>query len=270
MSLSFRDDFTAGRMDLDRFIELAYELRLDGLDVHAGAFASTEPDYLRDVRMRALKRGLSLGYIGVSNDFGKPQEQLDNQVRMTERWIDVAAFMGVPLVRVFAAYVQGDDTRESVWNRMMPCLRQVVEYGRKKGIVVGLQNHNHRNITRTGRDVRRIIEEIDNPYLSHILDTGQYVGSKGASGATDLDSETELYESISETAPLALHVRCKFYRIGSGSERWLDYPKILQILDEVGFNGWLSVVYEGWASEPAETAVPKCVDYLRQLTAHRK
>ena len=77
MSLSYNDEFGAGQLDLEGFIERAYELRLDGIDIHTRAFASTEPDYLRSIRMQALKRGLALSYIGVSSNFGKPQEQLD-------------------------------------------------------------------------------------------------------------------------------------------------------------------------------------------------
>ena len=68
-------------------------------------------------------------------------------------------------------------------------------------------------------DVRRIIDGVDNPYFSHILDTGQYVGSPGASGARGTeDPSLNFYGSIEETAPLAVHVRCKIYRIQSGTE----------------------------------------------------
>ena len=43
MSLSYKDLFAAGAMDLEGFIDRAYELKLDGIDVHTGAFASKEP-----------------------------------------------------------------------------------------------------------------------------------------------------------------------------------------------------------------------------------
>ena len=267
MSLSYKDEFASGQLDLEQFIGRAWELNLDGIDIHTRAFASTDPDYLRDIQLRSLKRGLPLGYIGVSNDFGKPAEQLAEQIELTRKWIDVADFMAVPIVRVFAANVTGDDTQEAVWDRMTCCLKEVAEYGRRKGVVVGLQNHNHRNITRTGKDVRRIIDEVDNPYLSHILDTGQYVGSPGASGATERDSESDLYESIAETAPLAMHVRCKIYRIQSGREQWLDYKRIFRVLRNIKYNGWVSVVYEGQEAEAEATAVPKAVKYLRWLIA---
>ena len=268
MSLSYKDQFGAGVLDLEGFIDRACDLRLDGIDIHTRAFTSTEADYLRGIRMRALSKGLALSYIGVSSNFGVAPEELEGQVTTAKEWIDVADFMGIPLVRVFAAWVPEGQTEESVWARMIACLQEVAEHGQQKGVVVGLHNHNHGCVTRTGKDVRRIIDEVDNPYFSHILDTGQYVGSPGASGARGKeDPALDFYGSIAETAPLAVHVRCKIYRIQGGEEEWLDYPRIFDILRGVDFNGWLSIVYEGQDVEEEAVAVPKAVTYLRRLMA---
>lgn len=268
MSLSYKDEFAANKLDLEQFIERAYQLGLDGIDIHTRAFASLDPAYLRRIRMQAFRRGLALSYIGVSSNYGKPQDELAAEVATTKEWIDVAAFMGIPLVRVFAAWIPEGDREEDVWARMMPCLEEVAAYGEEKGVVVGLHNHNHGCVTRTGKDVRRIIESVNNPYFSHILDTGQYVGSPGASGQRGHeDPALNFYGSIEETAPLAVHVRCKIYRVQSGVEEWLNYPRIFEILQGVNYNGWLSVVYEGQDVEAEATAVPKAVRYLRGLMA---
>ena len=40
MSLSYKDEFGADILDLEQFIERAYQLRLDGIDLHTRAFAS--------------------------------------------------------------------------------------------------------------------------------------------------------------------------------------------------------------------------------------
>ena len=266
MSLSYKEQFEAREMDIRRFIDRASELRLEGVEFHTRAFESVAPAYLREVRMRCLKRGLTISYIGVSNDFGRPQAELPGVVAEVKHWVDVAAFMGVPLVRIFAAWVRDGSTEEEVWERMMPCMHEVAVYGEEKGVVLGLHNHNHGCVTRTGGDVRRILETVNNPYLSHILDTGQYVGSPGASGAEGReDPALDFYGSIAETAPLAVFVRAKIYRIQTGVERWLNYPRIFEILNSVNYNGFVSVVYEGQAVEAEESAVPKAVNYLRQF-----
>lgn len=266
MSLSYKDQFGDGKLDLPGFIDKAAALRLDGIDIHTRAFASEDPAYLRDIHMRCLKRGLAISYLGVSNNFGRPQGELPDVVADVEHWIDVAEFMGVPLVRIFAAWIPEGEPEERVWARMIPCMQEVAEYGEKKGVVLGLHNHNHGCVTRTGKEVRKILERVDNPYLSHILDTGQYIGSPGASGQRGKeDPALNFYGSIAETAPLAVHVRAKIYRITTGEEAWLNYPRIFEILNGVNYNGWVSIVYEGQDAEAEETAVPKAVNYLRQF-----
>ena len=122
MSLSYKDEFAANKLDLEQFIERAYQLGLDGIDIHTRAFTSLDPAYLRSIRMQAFRRGLALSYIGVSSNFGKPQDELAAEVSTAKEWIDVAAFMGIPLVRVFAAWIPEGDSEEDVWARMMPCL----------------------------------------------------------------------------------------------------------------------------------------------------
>jgi len=265
MSLSYRPNFSDGRLGFEKFIDTAYELGLDSISPHTSAFDSTDEAYLRDIRMRCLKRGLVITYIGISNNFGKPEPELPAEVEKVKEWIDVAARMGVPMVRNFAAWSRQDEDEEVIWKRMIDCMKEVADYGAEKGVIIGLQNHNHGCLTRTGDDVVRIIKEVDNPYFSHILDTGQYVGSPGASGSGGKeDTSLGLYNSIETSAPYAMHVRAKIYRIQTGVEEWLDYPRIFEILKKVDYNGFVSVVYEGWQVEDAATAVPKAVKYLRE------
>ena len=56
-SLCYRDTFNAGEIDLFGMIDKAKEYRLDGIDIHFAHFASTERDYLEDVRMACLRNG---------------------------------------------------------------------------------------------------------------------------------------------------------------------------------------------------------------------
>ena len=76
------------------------------------------------------------------------------------------------------------------------------------GLPIGLQNHNHGALLRTGDEVVRFVKAVDHPNLTFILDTGQWAGSRGASAppAADLKNPSAL-ESIRQTASLARHVR---------------------------------------------------------------
>ena len=259
MSLSFQD------MKIEEFIQTVYDLGLDVIEFHSRAFASTDPDYLREIKRQCMKHGLPIGYLGISNSFGKPEAELPEEVDLVKEWIDVAAFMGIPLVRIFAAYLPpGVEDEAPFWPPMIRCMKEVAVYGAEKGVMVGLQNHNHNNLTHTGEEVLRILREVNHPYFSHILDTGQYVGSPGASGQRGKpDPRYDFYGSIEQTAPYAVYVRTKLYRMETGEEAWLDYPRIFRILKGVGYNGCLSIVYEG--EEESLQAIKKGVTYLRSL-----
>ena len=140
---------------------------------------------------------------------------------------------------------------------------------------VAVQNHNHGSFTATGRDVLKLADAVG-PRLSHVWDTGQYVGSPGADihvagqltmeGAVpehDRPAREELYESLQQTVHLVTHVRAKIYWIETGEERWMDYPRIFAILREAEYNGFCSLVYEG--AEDSEPAIARAVTYLRRF-----
>jgi sugar phosphate isomerase/epimerase len=269
LSLSFKPEFAAKQMDDLKFIDLCSMLDLDGVDFNLSSLASLEKDHLKKIKKTCLERGLSIACLGVSNDFGRAAEDQDAVHKQVREGIDTAQFLGAPVVRLFAGYVRTGHTKDAVWKRTVEGLKRAAAYGEKAGVMVALQNHNHTNIAGTGEDVARLLKDVDHPWCAHILDTGQYLGSPGASGAqAGDDRKHDVYKSIEKTAPLAVFVRAKLYRIRSGKEEWLNYERIFKILRSVKYRGFVCLVYEGWKDLDAMHAVPKGVKFLRShLTA---
>ena len=266
-SLSYSDTFNAGKINLLGIIEKAAEYRMDGVDLHYAHFKSTEDDYLEQIKQACLNHGLHMCYIGVSNNFGKTGEELRDQIDLMKKWIDVASRMGIPMVRAFGSWLPEGETEEDAWPRLVDSTKEISEYGQSKGVIVGLHNHNHGCIPATGDQVIRLLDDVNNPYYSHILDTGQYRGSPGASFGErgKEDPKWNFYGSIKTSAPRAVHVRAKIYRIASGKEVWLDYDRIMPIIKSVGFNGWMSIVFEGQDELDEPSAVPLANSYIRSL-----
>jgi sugar phosphate isomerase/epimerase len=265
LSLSFKPEFAARTMDDLKFIEFCAQQQLDGVDLNMTSLHSLEKEHLKTIKKVCLQHGLTIACVGISNNFGRPaaeQEQVQQQIRLG---IDTAQYLGSPVVRLFAGYVAKGDSREAVWKRTVEGLKRASDYAAKAGVVAALQNHNHNNVAATGDDVVRLLKEVNHPWCSHILDTGQYLGSRGASGAaaaTDV-AKHDVYQSIERTAPLAVFVRAKLYRIRNGKEEWLDYDRIFPILRKAKFNGFVCLVYEGWDDLDAPHAVPLGVKFLR-------
>jgi len=246
MSLSYQRAFRAGQMDFFSYIQACRDLNLDGVDLHGYHFASTERDYLWQIKKACMQRGLSITCVSIPNNFALAFDALPAELEKTRRLIDAAAFLGAPLVRVFAGW---SDTKDAgTWGRVVSCLRESAAYGESKGIVVALQNHNHNGVAALGKDVLRLLADVAHANLSHVLDSGQYL---------------DLYDSLVMTADRAVHVRCKIYEIETGEERKLDYGRIFAILRGVNYNGFLSIVYEG--AEDEQAAVRKAVPYLRRF-----
>jgi sugar phosphate isomerase/epimerase len=268
-SLSYRKAGPDGLVDLNEVMDLATKLRLDGVDLEARQFASTEPTYLEDLRMSAFRRGLAINYLGVRSDFGCTGVALRTEIYRVKEWIEVASVMRVPLIRVIGAQVPKGETEEQVWPRLRASFQEITEHGRRHGVRVGLHNHNHGAIPATGKQILRLLSEIDDPYLQHILDTGQFRGSPGASGQgqtrVERGASEELYEHIETSISRAVVIRTKFYRNGDGVERWLDYDRIFRTIKASGFNGPLSIVYEGHDVLGEEVAIPNAVSELRSL-----
>jgi sugar phosphate isomerase/epimerase len=270
LSLSFKPEFASRQMDDLTFIDLCAQLTLDGVDFNMNSFQSLEQDHLKKIKKTCLERGLSIACVGVSNDFGRPTEEQEAVLKQVRQGIDTAQFLGAPVVRLFAGAVKTGQPREEVWKRAVEGLRQSAEYGEKAGVVVALQNHNHNNLAATGDDVVRLLDDVNHPWCKHILDTGQYLGSPGASGAQPEDARRyDVYKSIARTAPLAVYVRAKLYRLKDGKEEWLDYERIFKILGDAKYNGFVSLVYEGWQDRDATHAVPLGVKFLRGFVARQ-
>lgn len=245
MSLSYSRTFESGRMDLFTYIEEARRLELDGVDLYGAHFASRDPAYLRQVKRACLTRGLTIACVSIPNNFALPPQELPAQLERTRDLIDLAQYLAAPVVRVFAGNGAQD---EGTWGRVVDCLRQAAAYGEDRGVAVGLQNHNHAGVAATGETVLALLRDVAHPNLVHVLDTGQFL---------------DPYTSIPMTVAHAVHVRTKIYEIETGEERRLDYTRIFSMLRSAGYNGFLSIVYEG--TEEDLLAVEKAVRYLRQM-----
>ena len=127
---------------------------------------------------------------------------------------------------------------------MINSLTQIVDYAEEIGIVLGLENHNHKGFTKAGDDILKIIEQVNSKWLRFLLDTGNFVDG---------------LPSIEKTAHLAVHVHARLANLDKGGEE----KEILDILNRVKYRGFLSIEYEG--EEDELSAVPRRVKFLKDI-----
>ncbi len=232
----------------ERHVEFARELRLDGIDFNIQGLMSSSPDYLRQIKLQCLKAGLYIGYILSGVSLVGPEDERSARMARARTDVDVASYMGAQMVHVFARHKWPNtvEEQESLWGPMIADFKEICDYAAEKGVILGFQNHDHGSFAMTADQVLRILRETYRENLTFIMDTGQWLGSVGGSPRGWRDINVDIYKDYMErTAPHASYVRAKIYKIDNGWEEWLDYPRILKILQAVEFNGSMSIVFEG-------------------------
>ena len=255
---------------IESVIELAYALKLDAVDLHLSGM-SRDPDYLRWIKGLCLRYGLSIGYTG-GGSFVGPVEEAEKRMAQGKADVDTTAFLGAQLLRVFARHKWPDtiEEQEALWRPMIASFQELSDYASEKGVSVGLQNHDNGSFAMTADQMLRILRETDRENFRFVMDTGQWKGAIGSHPRGEFDPHVDLYQDYLEpTAPYATYVRAKIYKIDDGREEWLDYARILQILQAVHFNGTIGLVFELGDRNPCapDECIRMAVQHLREVIA---
>ena len=266
-ALSFHDIYGNGDDCIHAAADMAAELGLAGVDIEDRLLTSYEPAYLQELAHSIESRGVTFGYAGVIVQFKEPVSSIPDELDRTRTLIDAAPHLGIGAIRLPGNGVVNGQTLEFTFGEVRKKFQTICDYAVEAGIKVFLHNHNHSSTPSTGVQVLKMLNEIDSPALSYVLDTGQFQGSPGSSGrgSPANEAEEQLYESIEMCAPRAGMVRAKFYFATAGEEQWLDYSRIVRTLKNAKFEGPISVVYEARGDMLSKDALPAAVKYLTTL-----
>ncbi len=263
LSLSYQNQFKAGKMDLPGFIRTARSLGLDGVDLHMQHLKSFDRIYLKQLRRLCLDNGLSVPSFPVSTEFGQFPERINAEIEKCRVGMETGLFLGAPLVRVFVGSTPAGGNAEEAFKRGVDALRRCAEIGADLGMVVALQNHS--GLTSTGDDMLRFHKAVNHPNFALVLDTGHFTGRDGPRGPKQEGHTYEnYYRSLEQVAPLAPFVRVKLYQVDEqGREKFIDYKRVFDILRGIHYNGHCSLVYEG--TEDELEAIPRGARFLRRM-----
>jgi sugar phosphate isomerase/epimerase len=168
----------SGGMSLFDLLEECARLDFDAVDPTGYFFPGypEDPDtkYINTFKRRAFQLGLDISGTGIRNDFATTDKaKRDADVELAKRWIEVAAQMGAPVLRVFAgAQPEGYTWNEAaVW--LSDALAQCAEHGEKHGVMVGVQNHG--DMLKSADEVLKILSMVQSEWLGTIVDTGFFL-----------------------------------------------------------------------------------------------
>ena len=254
----------------EEHVNFAVDAGLDVIDFHLSGMPR-DPRFLTRIKAMCVRGGLPIGYMG-GGTFVGPEEARGERLDKGRADVDMAAFVGAQMLRVFARHKWPDTEaeQERYWGPMIEDFQQTADYAARKGVVLALQNHNHGSFAMNADQVLRILREVDKPNFTYIMDTGQWQGAIGGSPRGFRDFTVDIYrDHMERVAEHTTLVRAKIYKIDNGWEEWLDYPRIFKILRRHGFNGNVSLVFEGGAPPRNRFDMYECIRlgarHLRQV-----
>jgi sugar phosphate isomerase/epimerase len=213
---------------------------IDALEYSAQFFKDRvkEKKYVQELQQRASDQGVKGILITVDNEgiLGDPDPQqramaVDNH----RKWIDAAQTLGCESIRV-NPYSDDKLPAEEQARFLVDGLTQLVDVGADSDIHVIVENHGH--MSSNAEWLANVVKRVDRPTCGTLPDFGNFHLADG--------KEYDRYQGVAELMPYAKGVSAKSYDFDEqGNETKIDYRKMLKIVANAGFRGYLGIEYEG-------------------------
>jgi L-ribulose-5-phosphate 3-epimerase len=169
-------------------------------------------------------------------DAAKRQTAVENHFR----WVEAAKFLGCHSIRVNAeSRGSWDEQRD----RAADGLRKLTEFAAPHGINVIVENHG--GLSSNGQWLAATITQVSHPGCGTLPDFGNFRISD--------TEEYDRYKGVAELMPFAKGVSAKSNDFDDkGNEVRIDYARMLKIVLDAGYRGFIGIEYEGERLSEAE------------------
>jgi sugar phosphate isomerase/epimerase len=211
--------------------------------------ANVTDGFLLRLKRHAFLRGVEISGTAVGNTFThKSGPRRDAETKSVKDWIDHAAVLGAPHIRVFAGNAQGTSKAEAI-KLCIEAIEECCDYAGRKGVILGLENHG--GIVSEASDMIEIVRAVKSPWFGVNFESGNF-------------HTEDPYRDLERIAPYAVNVQWKaeVSPRGKGKEP-ADLKRIVKILRDANYQGYMVLEYE--AAEDPWTAVPRLLREMQKL-----
>ena len=222
-----------------------------------------KPGYLAELKKRADGEGVKSLMImcdGEGNLGDPDKKKRVTAVRNHVKWLEWSAELGCHSIRVNAAS-DGKLSFSEQQELAVDGLRRLCEIGDTFGLNVIVENHG--GLSSHGRWLREVMEKVDHPRVGTLPDFGNFFIDRGRGGKPVM--EYDRYLGTYELMPFAKGVSAKSHKFDAdGNETATDYVRIMKIVLDAGFRGYVGVEFEG-GNEPEKgiTLTKKLLERVR-------
>lgn len=242
----------AGEMSNLDFPGRARALGFGGIEYVNAFFKDKAKDYgyLGELKRRCDSNGVRSLLIMCDGEgrLGDPDAAARTQaVENHYRWVEAAKFLGCHSIRVNAASAGGREEQEAL---AADGLRRLTEFGATHDIGVIVENHG--GLSSDGSWLSAVMRRVDHANCGTLPDFGNF----RLSG----DQWYDRYQGVEELMPYAKAVSAKSHEFdAAGDETGTDYRRMLKIVQEAGYRGWVGVEFEGGGDEVAGILATKAL-----------
>lgn len=244
------------KMDNLDFAKVAKEeFGIEGIEYVNQFFKDKAEDkkYLAELNKRAADNGVTQLLIMIDGEGQLGHASLKERAKAVEnhyKWVAAAKELGCHSIRVNAA---SSGSYEDQIHRASDGLRALSEFGARHNINVIVENHG--GLSSNGDWLAAVISKVDLPNCGTLPDFGNF-------GINRQKGEWfDRYDGTKKLMPFAKAVSAKTYDFDEArplvtiDTRWkkeTDYGKMMQIVADAGYEGWVGIEYEGGKLGEAE------------------
>jgi sugar phosphate isomerase/epimerase len=242
MLMESPDDLLKGPDPMD-FPAMAAEYGVNSIELVNTFYYSKADDmaYWTEFKKKCDEAGVTVGLImcdALGNLGDADPEARKTAVENHHKWVDVAQFLGAHSIRVNAA---GDGTAEEVAENAVDGLSSLGAYGASKGINIIVENHG--GYSSDGTWLSGVMAKVSMDNVGTLPDFGNFCIARSPDGCA---KEYDRYKGIAELMPYAKGVSAKSHAFDEdGNEVSSDFLRIMKIVKESGFKGYVGIEYEG-------------------------
>ncbi len=277
---SLHKPFQDGTMDPMEFPQIAKDLGFTGVEYVTQLYPSVAEvgtDYkervmklANDLNTKANAAGMDNVLIMVDHagELADPDpKKLEEAIANHKIWMDAAKLMGAHSVRA-NLFGELDPVK---WHALsVASLKELGAYGKEVGVNVIIENHG--GWSSDGEKLVAVMKEVNMETVGVLPDFGNFCVKRegGERWGAPCVLEYDTYKGIEEMMPYAKGVSAKSYNFDeNGNETKLDYQRLMQIVADSGFEGYVGTEYEGPLEDPKEgialtkALVQKSIDNLK-------
>lgn len=250
-----------GELNPMDFAEKASEMGFEGVEYVTGFYAeriknAENPEEEMKVVLDSLKAKSQ--EFGVENlllmvdgegDLATTDSVARNQaVENHKKWVDAASYLGCHSIRV---NLFGADNPEEWKTASADALSKLSEYAAGKDINVLVENHGY--LSSNIDLLVEVMEEVNMENCGTLPDFGNFCLKRegGERWEAECIEEYPKYEGVRKMMPYAKAVSAKSYSFNDkGQEELIDYKKMLKIVKDAGYSGFIGVEFEGTEISP--------------------